>query len=123
MYDILILEDDFELAKSWEAALKEEGGMVVIARSSNEALRHLEERQFHTVIVDLMIEAPEGESDSGVHFLRELHNLEPPLPNLIGVSGYYGSDDGEMAKKLLRVYGVQHVLLKPFDPVDLIKLI
>lgn len=124
MADVLILDDDFDLAKSWQSALTAAGHTVVIARSSDEAIGQLEKITFHAAIVDLMINSdPDGGPDSGIHFLRALRNIEPPWPSLIGVSGYYGSDKGEMAKNLLKVYGVKHILLKPIEPDDLIKLV
>ena len=36
MADILILEDDFDLAKAWQQALEAEGHVVVLARSSED---------------------------------------------------------------------------------------
>ncbi|MEO0772869.1 MAG: response regulator [Pseudomonadota bacterium] len=124
MADVLILDDDFELAKSWQTELKKAGHTAVIAQSSEEAILHIERRTFHTAVVDLMIGSPlGGDPDSGIHFLRALREMDVPQPTLIGVSGYYGSDDGQMARKLLKVYGVHHVLLKPLAPQDLVDLV
>ncbi len=124
MNDILILDDDYDLAKSWEEALTAAGGRVIITHSTKEAIQHVKKRAFRAVIVDLMIDVPiDDEPDSGIHFLRALREVEAPRPKLIGVSGYYGSDKGEMAKTLFTVYGVTHILLKPFEPEALIKLI
>ncbi|MEO0372688.1 MAG: response regulator [Pseudomonadota bacterium] len=125
MASILILDDDFELAKSWQDALTKAGHTAVITHTSEDAIEQIKQTTFHKAVVDLMIETGPGEeTDSGIHFLRTLREIENiPLPVLIGVSGYYGSDNGEMAKNLLKVYGVQHVLMKPFDPDVLVKLI
>ncbi|MEM6587812.1 MAG: response regulator [Pseudomonadota bacterium] len=124
MNDILILDDDYDLAKSWEEVLTAAGGDVVITHSSKDAIEHIKQRKFRAVILDLMIGAPlDGEPDSGIHFLRALREEDCAIPKLIGVSGYYGQDDGEMAKNLFNVYGVKHVLLKPFDPQELVKLV
>ena len=66
--------------------------------------------------------APARTTDNGLDFLREAIALEP-LPKVIGVTGYSGSDDGAMAKKLLEVYGAQYILMKPFEPQALVKLV
>ncbi|MEM7732357.1 MAG: response regulator [Pseudomonadota bacterium] len=124
MASVLILEDDFELAKAWQQALEASGHTATIARSSQEAIEKVKRNRFDAAVVDLMIDTPpDSEPDSGIHFLRTLRNLEMPMPKLIGVSGYYGSDKGEMAANLLKVYGVHKIVLKPFEPAVLIQLI
>ena len=123
MAAVLILEDDFELAKSWQSALQDADHTVTLTRSSAEALQHVKAQAFDVVIVDLMLDAPHDQpTASGIHFLRSLKS-EEPLPKMIGVSGYYGSDKGDMAQTVLNVFGVQHFLLKPFDPKSLVDLL
>lgn len=123
MAKILILDDDFELASAWRSALTAAGHSATLSHSTPDALQHMHTNRFDAAVVDLMISVPPGEPpDSGIHFLRAIKQTAP-LPRLIGVSGYYASDKGEMAETVLRVYGVEHVLFKPFEPDQLVALI
>lgn len=123
MAKILILDDDLELSKTWQTALQAACHEVDLSQHSDEALRLVETTRFNVMVVDLFLDAEiTAPPDNAIRFLKELGASRRPSL-IIGVTGYYGSDQGAMAMKLLETYGVNPVLLKPFEPEELVKLI
>ena len=123
MAAVLILDDDFELARIWRQALQDRGHEVEICHSSSEAIALNEARGFDFYIVDLLIKVDDPTlTDSGARFIRALLGRQADTEEakrLLGVSGFkpLGSDD--TARNFFSAYGVTEFMLKPFQPSDL----
>lgn len=127
MANILILEDDYALAKSWRGSLHKAGHVVEICYTSSEALALLEAWPVELCIVDLLLKTGENVSaDSGLNFLRELPKSELSgklkFP-VIGVSAYQLEGWAAGANDLFANYNVSEFLAKPFEPNELVELV
>lgn len=124
MANILILEDDYALAKRWQEALVAAGHKVTTSYTSSEALLHNRNDKFDVYVVDLKIDiALETFTDSGVRFLGQLHKLHSKFDisrRVIGVSGLLVNDDDRQSRHAFEMFDVKVFLPKPFSPSTLI---
>ena len=122
--NILILEDDFDLARGWRIALQKNGHEVTCSYTSSEAITHADHEKFDIYIVDLKIDIDvEAMADSGVKLLGHLSRIFPnaEIPHrVIGVSGLAISDDDSQTRHAFRMFEVRNFLPKPFDAATLV---
>ncbi|MEM9756751.1 MAG: response regulator [Pseudomonadota bacterium] len=122
MSRILILDDDFDLTRSWRRALETAGHEVWTTANSAEAIAQLDAGEFDVLIVDLLI-SQGAEPDSGVTLLSHLARQERAgrsVPLAIGVSGLRHSSGDDTGARLFRTYGLRHILPKPVDGATLL---
>ena len=123
MANILILDDNFELASEWRAEFRKRGHEVELALTSSEAIALADAYEYDLFIVDLLIRVEgAGIADSGRRLLSHLKQRfgqsRRDLP-VIGVSGFQPIGTGTTVRSVYNVYGVTVVLLKPFTVEDL----
>ena len=127
MASILILDDDYELASQWRAALRAKGHTVDISYTSSEAIALSDGADYNAFVVDLVI-SPEDVPirDSGRKFLIHLNGKavgrqSPPI--VIGVSGFRPGNNSDTARSVFYTYRVRDVMMKPFKAADLVDLV
>lgn len=106
---ILVVDDDWPMAKSLVDILKVKGYSAEAANSGSKALERMAEDQFDCVLTD--IKMPEV---NGVELFREINALRPELP-VVFMTAYA---TGELVKEGLRE-GAVASLVKPLD-IDLL---
>lgn len=127
MSNILILDDDFMLAKSWKSALLKQGHLVTISTSSSEAIAHCQHEKFDIFVVDLLIPTMDSKiKDSGQRFLVWListYGRHVTAQKAIGVSGLNPPYKERQISAVFGAYEVRHFLHKPFDTEQLTTLV
>jgi len=111
--NILIIEDDEELASSMAEMLKSEGYNVDIALNGIEALSRSEKSLYHLAIIDIRL--PDAD---GTDLLGMLRVTVPPMRKII-LTGY---PDLENAVKAVNL-GANMYLIKPIEPQKLLEVI
>jgi signal transduction histidine kinase/ActR/RegA family two-component response regulator len=116
---ILVLEDDPLVRSLIVRNLSGQGYEVTESAEGSETVRLYQEsmsegRTFDLVVLDLSI--PNGMG--GVRAMEKLRSMDPNVLAIVS-SGY--SDDPVMAKPA--AYGFAAVLPKPYEPVDLVRLV
>ncbi|MBM4210174.1 MAG: response regulator transcription factor [Gammaproteobacteria bacterium] len=107
--EILIVDDDRDLASMLAEFLGNEGFQVVTATEGGGALGLMAERPFDLVILDVMLPG-----SSGFDVLRQLRQRKPRLPVLMLTAR------GEAIDRILGLeLGADDYLPKPFDPREL----
>ena len=53
MINVLIIKEEFELARLWERALVRLGAKVQVARSAQMAIEHMRQQFFEIIVLDL----------------------------------------------------------------------
>lgn len=107
--EILIVDDDKEIAKAISLLLQKEGYKTAIAFDGMEALAILEARQIHLIILDIMM--PKLNGLSVAMKVRETKNI--PIIML--------SAKSEATDKILGLsLGADDYVTKPFDPSELV---
>lgn len=111
---VLVVDDDRVTRKVLELRLQSAGFGVVAAENGTDALKFLEEREYATVILDLML--PDV---SGPAIIAHLRETNPSiLEKIIVLSAL-----DETARKRLDVEGVCAVMRKPVDHKTLMDLV
>jgi DNA-binding response OmpR family regulator len=107
---ILVVDDEPQVARGLERNLTRAGARVTVARSLLEALQHLERNaDWDVVLIDQML--PDGD---GLDVLDGVDRL-PTKPGVIAISANL-----QCSKRSLRLQACDAVLLpKPFDSEDL----
>jgi len=116
---ILVLEDDHLVRALVVRGLQSQGYEVTETVDGNDTVRlyqqaMLEEQPFDLVVLDLSI--PNGMG--GLRTIEKIRAIDPHVLAMVS-SGY--SDDPVMAQP--SAYGFAAVLPKPYEPVDLIRLV
>jgi DNA-binding response OmpR family regulator len=123
MIKLLLVDDDEELCMELEEVLKEEGFKVDMVFDGQESLRHIQEKQYAIIILDLKLPGLNGYA-----VLQEIRQMHKPDKVLV-LSGR------PLGKPLLQEEGVSRdeeekilnladaVMNKPFMVDDLIKKI
>src|SRR5918912_559365 len=110
--NILVIEDDPDVAEVLRLALQSEGYSVDVAADGAEGLRYLQQRRYRLLLLDLLLPGLDG-----LGVLRALHE-EPAWrpPVVIILSALQGRADVRRALEA----GADDYLTKPFDVADLV---
>ena len=115
MDSILILDDDQYFRALVAAYLRDEGLTSVEARTGNEATDAIGRQKFALVIVDYRL--PDCDGISWINYHR-LNGVETPFIVLSGIPL-----NNQKQTRLRNLLGVEHVLQKPINPFEFIRLI
>lgn len=108
-YNLLVVDDDAQIREALEIYLKNEDMEVFSAGNGLEALKILEERDIHLIILDVMM--PQMDGIRATHKIRETRNI--PIIML--------SAKNEDHDKILGLHvGADDYVTKPFNPLELI---
>ena len=109
MYNILVVDDDKEIVGAIEIYLKKEGYHILKAYNGNQALKIIQEKEIHLVLLDIMM--PEKD---GMETLEEIRkNRTIPVILLSAKSEDYDKIGGLNS-------GADDYITKPFNPLELI---
>ncbi len=104
--DILIVDDEADIRELVAGILQDEGHRTRVARDSDEALRAIEERRPHLVILDIWLQ---GSRLDGLEVLSVIKRTYPDLPVVI-ISGHGNVETAVTAIKR----GAYDYIEKPF---------
>ena len=104
--DILVVDDEADIRESISGILEDEGHRCRLARDSDEALRAIEDRRPHLVILDIWLQ---GSRLDGLEVLSAIKRAHPDLPVVI-ISGH---GNIETAVQAIR-RGAYDYIEKPF---------
>ncbi len=110
--DILIVDDEADIRELVSGILEDEGHRTRLARDSDEALRAIEERRPHLVILDIWLQ---GSRLDGLEVLSIIKRTHPDLPVVI-ISGHGNIETAVTAIKR----GAYDYIEKPFKADRLI---
>ena len=116
MADVLIVDDDPQVRRTFRRLLESGGHSVEEAANGKEAFRALETQAFDVVLSDIYM--PEMD---GVEFLIRLHDTHPGM-RLIATSGG-GYRDKEDLLDDAQALGAFRTLPKPVDREDLLEAV
>ncbi len=127
MLRILIVEDDTILAREWQEDLESQLNCTVdVATNSVVAMPLLEKFAYDCHILDLFYEK-EGtfEPIGGIRLIPVFNKLQNKKKNcsIIAVTGHYYDDPKISTGDILQTLGVEHILQKPVDIQQIIRLI
>ena len=112
---VLVVDDNHDAADTTRFILDHMGYPALVAYDASRALLLARTHGPQVVLVDLVM--PGG---NGLELARELRRLpETNQTLLICISGFASAED----RRLSREAGCDHHLLKPFDWVDLLRLL
>ncbi|MBP7861144.1 response regulator [bacterium] len=115
MDSVLILDDDQYFRALVTAYLRDEGLTTVEARTGSEATDALGREKFALVIVDYRL--PDCDGLSWINYHR-LNGVETPFIVLSGIPL-----NNQKQTRMRNLLGVEHVLQKPINPFEFIRLI
>lgn len=115
MDSVLILDDDQYFRALVAAYLRDEGLTTVEARTGGEATDCLGREKFALVIVDYRL--PDCDGLSWINYHR-LNGVETPFIVLSGIPL-----SNQKQTRMRNLLGVEHVLQKPINPFEFIRLI
>lgn len=115
MARVLVVEDDHVIRELLVVNLKMEGHEAVIAVDGNEALAAVELQRPDVVLLDMMLPNLDGWEVTAR--LKAASDTQA-IP-IVALSARAMQADIERGKEL----GVDHYITKPFDPIDLMKLV
>lgn len=113
MDEILIVDDDRQLARSFEKILVHEGYMVNLASSGEEALQIIRHHLPGLVITDIRLPGM-----TGLETFKALREIDPKLPVII-MTAFGTTDTAIEATKL----GAFDYVLKPFEIPDMLLMV
>ena len=113
MSNILIIDDDDQLRKSFVKLLGEEGYSVESAASGEAALELVHKKVPDLVVLDMRLPGM-----NGFETFQSIHEIEPKLPVII-MTAYGTTETAIEATKM----GAFDYVLKPFDIPDMLKVI
>jgi len=113
--DILIVDDEADIRELVSGILEDEGHRTRLARDSDEALRSIEERRPHLVILDIWLQ---GSRLDGLEVLSIIKKVYPDLPVVI-ISGHGNIETAVTAIKR----GAYDYIEKPFKADRLILVV
>ena len=118
MARILVIEDEADLHTMLRVLLEREGHAVEEAGDGAEGLASLRQGEaFDLVITDVLI--PE---EDGIAVIKELPSLQPNARSL-AISGGGTSLPANWSLKIMKMFGVDATLHKPFDHGELIRVV
>jgi len=104
--DILVVDDESDIREQVAGILEDEGHRCRLARDSDEALRNIEERRPHLVVLDIWLQ---GSRLDGLEVLSAIKKVHPDLPVVI-ISGHGNIETAVTAIKR----GAYDYIEKPF---------
>ncbi|MDT8715692.1 response regulator transcription factor [Clostridium sp. 19966] len=108
-YNVLVADDDINIAEAIEIYLRNEGINVIKAKDGIEALMAVEEREIHLIIMDIMM--PRMDGIKATFKIRENKNI--PIIML--------SAKSEDTDKIIGLnMGADDYVTKPFNPLELV---
>jgi DNA-binding response OmpR family regulator len=113
---ILVAEDERDTLETLTLLLLDEGHEVRGIRRGSQVLRAVLDFKPHAVLLDISL--PELSGHDLARKIRECCGMKWPL--LIGISGRYKQPAD---RTLARLNGMNHYLVKPYDPRSLIGLL
>ena len=118
MAKILVIEDEADLRAMLRVLLEKEGHEVDEAANGLVGLKALEgETVYDLVVTDVLM--PE---EDGIAVIKQLHTLQPTARSL-AISGGGASLPANWSLKIMRMFGVDATLHKPFDHDELIGIV
>lgn len=109
MYNILVVDDEKEIAESIKIYLEEEGYKVFISFDGEQALKILKREDIHLILLDIMM--PKIDGISLTRTIRKANSL--PIILL--------SAKSELTDKIVGLNaGADDYITKPFEPLELI---
>ena len=112
---VVMADDDPDFVESMRSLLAGQGYKVLVARTGQEAVAAVCADGIDVLVLDLRLPVL-----SGLEVYLELKRRNRSLPTII-VTGYAAEEAGTI--DTLRTLSVTGVLVKPFDPRDLLNLI
>ena len=109
MYNILVVDDDKEIANAIDIYLSREGYNIIKAYDGEEAIQKVNENEIHLIILDIMMPKKDG-----IQTLEEIRkNKTIPVIMLSAKSEDYDKISG-------LDQGADDYITKPFNPLELI---
>ena len=109
MYNILVVDDDKEIANAIDIYLSREGYNIIKAYDGEEAIQKVNENEIHLIILDIMMPKKDG-----LQTLEEIRkNKTIPVIMLSAKSEDYDKISG-------LDLGADDYITKPFNPLELI---
>ena len=109
MYNILVVDDDKEIANAIDIYLSREGYNIIKAYDGEEAIQKVNENEIHLIILDIMMPKKDG-----IQTLEEIRkNKTIPVIMLSAKSEDYDKISG-------LDLGADDYITKPFNPLELI---
>ena len=109
MYNILVVDDDKEIANAIDIYLSREGYNIIRAYDGEEAIQKVNENEIHLIILDIMMPKKDG-----LQTLEEIRkNKTIPVIMLSAKSEDYDKISG-------LDLGADDYITKPFNPLELI---
>src|SRR3972149_10770397 len=94
MKTIMVVDDEREIREALDGVLADEGFNVVVAGSTEEALKKLEARAPELVLLDIWLPGADG-----IEALKEIKSTHPDIP-VIMISGHANIETAVRATKL-----------------------
>ncbi len=110
MFQILVLEDDHALNRSYCAFLRRAGFQTVSAFDALQAMEALSERTFDLILSDIMLPGTDG-----VEFSRLVRERDPEIP----IMALTARDDLRTKQQSFGV-GIDDYMTKPVDPEEML---
>ena len=115
MARILVVEDDHVIRELLVVNLKMEGHEAVTAADGNEALEAVARQHPDVVLLDMMLPGLDGWEITS----RLKADKQTSAIPIVALSARAMQADIDRGREL----GVDHYVTKPFDPIDLMKLV
>ena len=109
MYNILVCDDDKEIAKAIEIYLNKEGYKIIKAYNGEEAIEIIKTNEIHLILLDIML--PKIDGISVAQKVRQKKSI--PIIMLSAKSEDYDKINGLNS-------GADDYITKPFNPLELI---
>ena len=115
--NILVVDDEKEIADLIEIYLVSDGYKVFKAENAEAGLSILDKQDIHLVLLDIMMPVMNGLEAS-----RQIRSLSRPDGNMIPILAMTAQDAISVSSQC-RQYGMDDYVLKPADPEQLTKMI
>jgi len=113
MYNVLVCDDDADIASALKIYLSAEGYNVLVAHDGEEALKIIASERVHLVIMDIMM--PKLDGIAATVKLRESEGITGGIPIILLTAK---SEDTDIVLGLN--IGADDYVTKPFNPVELL---
>lgn len=124
---VLILDDDYALARRWRNHLRARGHEVVIAFTSPEAIAHVEHSEPDLFLVDLILRIegvkPDDTGQRLLTYLGRRFDTGYVAQRAIGMSALHSPALEIDFRGIFEAYGITHFLAKPFDPGEMCEMV